>query len=173
VGLQNSSVEHDSRAARGYCGGMAYVTAEAQQQLLDTVAEATDEIAVALAALGAAYEQLDEQSADRLEEELFRPVQLAYGRARRTHAGFAERSGLPSRTLEPATAGLASQGVKGYVEGAVEAAGEADRILAELQDSMLPVDVGDTELRAGLAEVRELLDTLRGRARRFVSLFGR
>jgi hypothetical protein len=152
---------------------MAYVTAEAQQQLLDTVAEATDEIAVALAALGAAYEQLDEQSADRLEEELFRPVQLAYGRARRTHAGFAERSGLPSRTFEPATAGLASQGVKGYVEGAVEAAGEADRILAELQDSMLPVDVGDPEVRARLAELRSLVGNVAREAREVVRTIGR
>jgi hypothetical protein len=153
--------------------GMAYVTAEARQQLLDTVAEAADEIAVALAALGAAYEQLDEQSADRLEEELFRPVQLAYGRVRRAHAGFAERSGLPGRTFEPATAGLASQGVKGYVEGAVEAAGEADRILSELQDSMLPVDVGDPEVRARLAELRSLVGNVAREAREVVRTIGR
>lgn len=159
--------------AHGYCGAMAYVDAEARQQLLDTVAEAIDEIGAALAALGAAYEQLDEQSADKLEGELFRPVQLAYGRAKRTHAGFAERHGLPGRAFEPAIAGLASQGVKGYLDGAVEATGEADRTLSDLQDSMLPVEVGDTELRAGLAEVRELIGGLPGRARRFVSLFGR
>ena len=73
---------------------MAYATQEARQDLLDAIAEATEHIGAALAALGAAYEQLDEQSGDRLEEELFRPVQLAYGRARRTHAGFAERHGL-------------------------------------------------------------------------------
>jgi hypothetical protein len=38
---------------------------------------------------------------------------------------------------------------------------------------MRPVEVGDPELRAGLAEVRELRGRLPGRARRFVSLFGR
>jgi hypothetical protein len=152
---------------------MAYVTAEARQDLLDAIAQATDHIGVALAAIGAAYEQLDEQSADRLEAELFRPVQLAYGRARRAHAGFAERHGLPGRTFEPATPGHASQGVKGYIDAAVEAVGEADLVLSTLQDSMLPVEVGDPELRAALAEVRELIGSLRTRARRFVSLFGR
>jgi hypothetical protein len=72
---------------------MAYVTAEARQELLDAIADATDEIGLALAILGTAYEQLDDHSADTLEEQLFRPVQSAYGRAKRTHAGFAERYG--------------------------------------------------------------------------------
>ena len=152
---------------------MAYVTRDAQEQLLETVAEATDEIGVALAALGAAYEQLDEGNADRLEEELFRPVQVAYGRAKRTHAAFADRHGLAGRTFEPATAGAPSQGVKGFLDGALGAVGEADDILAELQDSMMPVEVGDAELRAGLAEVRETVGTLRSRAREFVRTFGR
>ena len=76
---------------------MSYTNAEARQDLLDAVAEAIDELAVALAALGAAYEQLDEHHADELEAQLFRPVQVAYGRAKRTHTGFAERSGLPVR----------------------------------------------------------------------------
>jgi hypothetical protein len=152
---------------------MAYVTAEARQDLLDAIAEATDRIGAALTAVGAAYEQLDEQSADRLESELFRPVQLAYGRARRAHAGFAERHGLPGRSFAQPPAGHASQGVKGYLDAAVDAIGEADRTLSTLQDSMLPVEVGDTELRAGLADVRELLGDLPARTRRFVSLFGR
>jgi hypothetical protein len=152
---------------------MAYATQEARQELLDAIAEATGHIGAALAALGAAYEQLDEQSGDRLEEELFRPVQLAYGRARRTHTGFAERHGLPERTFEPPAAGHASQGVKGFIESAIESAAAADLELSTLQDSMRPVEVGDPELRAGLADVRELLSDLRSRSRRFVSLFGR
>jgi acyl-coenzyme A synthetase/AMP-(fatty) acid ligase len=152
---------------------MAYVTAEARQELLDSVAEAIDEIGSALAALGAAYEQLDEQTADRMEEELFRPVQVAYGRAQRTHATFAQRYGLPGRTFEPASAGLPSQGVRAFLDAAVDAVEAADDILAELQDSMRPVEVGDAELRAGLAEVRELLGTLRVRAREIVRRLGR
>jgi hypothetical protein len=152
---------------------MAYVTAQARQELLDTIAEAIDEISVALAALGAAYELLDDATADRLEEELFRPVQVAYGRAKRTHTGFAERFGLPARTFAAATPGGPSHGVKGFVDEAVDAAGRADHVLSELQDSMRPVDVGDAELRAGLADVREHLGGVRSRARQLVSIFGR
>jgi hypothetical protein len=152
---------------------MAYIAGEARQELLDTIAAATDELGVALAALGAAYEQLDEHSGDRLEEKLFRPVQVAYGRAKRTHAGFAERHGLPGRSFEPASAGLPSQGVKGFLDRALEAVGVADHMLAELQDSMRPVEVGDPELRAGLAEVRELVGGVSGQGREFLRTFGR
>jgi hypothetical protein len=152
---------------------MAYVTAQARQELLDTVAEATDELGLALAALGDAYEQLDDRSADTLEEQLFRPVQSAYGRAKRTHADFAARHGVAPRTFEPASHGLPSTGVKGFLDAAVDALEQAEAILVELQDSMSPVEVGDTELRAGLAEVRAILADLPGRAQRFVSLFGR
>jgi hypothetical protein len=152
---------------------MTYTAAEARQQLLDTVADATEELGAALAALGAAYEQLDEHSADRLEEQLFRPVQVAYGRARRTHAAFAERHGHASRAFEPASAGAPSHGVRGFVDQALEAVEEADLTLAELQDSMAPVEVGDAELRAGLAEVRELLSPLPDRARELLRRWGR
>jgi hypothetical protein len=152
---------------------MTYTAAEARQQMLDTVADATEELGAALAALGAAYEQLDEHSADRLEEQLFRPVQVAYGRARRTHAGFAERHGHPPRGFEPAAAGAPSHGVRGFVDQALEAVEEADLTLAELQDSMAPVEVGDAELRAGLAGVRELLSPLPDRARELLRRWGR
>jgi len=152
---------------------MAYITAEARQELLDTIAEATDELAVALAALGDAYDQLDERSADTLEAELFRPVQTAYGRAKRTHTEFATRHGLPTRAFAAANAGAPSTGVKGFVEQAVDAVEQAEAILVELQDSMSPVEVGDAPLRAGLADVRELLADVASRAARFVSRFGR
>src|SRR5918992_1782277 len=152
---------------------MPYASDVARQELLDAIAVATDELGRALAALGAAYEQLDERSADRLEEQLFRPVQVAYGRARRTHAGFAERHGLPGRAFEPAAAGAPSHGVKGFLDAALEAVGEADAELAELQDSMRPVEVGDAELRAGLAEGREVVAGLSVRGREFLRTFGR
>jgi hypothetical protein len=152
---------------------VSYIAGEARQELLDTLAEAIDDIAGALAALGEAYEQLGTVPADRLEEELFGPVQAAYGRAKRTHAGFAQRQGLPVRTFDPAPPGLPSTGVKAFVESAVDSAAEADAVLAELQDSMMPVEVGDPELRAGLAEVRELLGDVRGRAREFLRTLGR
>jgi hypothetical protein len=152
---------------------MAYITSEARQELLDTVAEATDELGVALAALGDAYEALDEQSADTLEEELFRPVQVAYGRAKKTYTDFAGRHGHETRAFEAAGHARPSAGVKGFLEVAVEAIEQSEAILVELQDSMSPVEVGDPELRAGLAAVREILADLTARTEHFVSRFGR
>lgn len=152
---------------------MPYTTADARQQLLDTVAEAADELGVALASLSEAYEQLDEGNADRVEEQLFRPVQLAYGRARRAHAAFAERHDLPGRTFEAAIAGAPSRGVKGFLDSAVAAIAAADRLLATLQDSMLPVEVGDAQLRADLEQVRALVAGLGARARELLRTFGR
>ncbi len=152
---------------------MAYTDAQARQELLDTVASAIDELAAALAALGAAYELLDDRSADELEEQLFRPVQVAYGRAKRTHTGFASRHSLPERAFAAGRAGAPSTGAKGFVSSAVSSTGSADAILSTLQDSMLPVEVGDRELRAGLGEVRELIAPLSGRAREVVRTLGR
>ena len=152
---------------------MTYLTAEARQNLLDDMALAIEELALALAVLGAAYELLDERTADRLEEELFRGVQTAFGRAQRTHAAFAARYSLQGRTFEQPSAGLPSQGARAFLERAGEAITEADTLLAELQDSMLPVEVGDPELRAGLAEIRMLVGELQGRAQQFVRGFGR
>jgi hypothetical protein len=152
---------------------VTYVAGEARQDLLDALAEAIEEIAAALAALGAAYEQLGTVPADRLEEELFRPIQAAYGRAKRTHVDFAQRQDLPGRTFVPATPGLPSTGIRGFVDNAVASAAAADAVIAELQDSMMPVEVGDAELRAGLAAVRELLGDVPARAREFVRTLGR
>ena len=152
---------------------MTYSTADGRQQILDALARAIEELGVAIAALGEAYELLDEQTADRLERELFKPVQSAYGRAQRTYAGFAERHELPSRTFAPASGGAPSTGVKGFIDGALDAAGRADGELAALEDSMLPIEVGDAELRAGLQEVRELIGELRHQARELVRTFGR
>jgi hypothetical protein len=152
---------------------MAYSAGDARRGLLDDVAEATDQLALALASLGEAYEELDEQTADALEEELFRPVQSAYGRLRRTHAEFAERYGLPGRTFEASSGGVHSADPRVYVERAVEAIETADQGLAELQDSMLPVEVGDRELREGLSEVRATLAELPARARRLMRAQGR
>ena len=152
---------------------MAYSAAEARQQLLDTIAEAIDELALALACLTEAYDRLDDHNAERLEETFFRPVQLAYGRARRTHSGFAERHGLAGRSLEEPSAGVSPTGARGYIERAVGAVAEADLALVSLQDSMLPVEAGDEELRSGIAAVRDLLDGLADRARELGRTLGR
>ena len=152
---------------------MSFGTEEARKELLDTVASAIKQIGTALAALGEAYELLDEHAAGRLESELFGPVQVAYGRAQRTHAGFAARSGLRGRTFAPASAPPASLGAQALIERAIESADGADHTLAELQDSMRPVEVGDTELRAGLAEVRTMLGDVHRRGRALERVIGR
>jgi hypothetical protein len=151
---------------------MAYTNREGRQQLLDELEAATGAIAIAVAALGEAYELLDDQTADRLEEVLFRPATHASGRARRTYTEFAQRHDFPPRTFDAGAAGHAS-GARGHIDHAVEAFENADGLLAELQDSMLPVEVGDAELRAGLAEVRELLGPLPERAAALLRGFGR
>jgi hypothetical protein len=152
---------------------MTYTTAEGRQQILDALAAAADEIGVALALLSEAYEHLDENAAERLEEQLFQPVQAAYGRAKRVYGGFAERHALPTQTFASPSQVAPSSGTKGLIDAAADAAARADGMLGELQDSMLPVEVGDVELRAGLSEVRELVGGVRGRAREVTRTLGR
>ena len=94
-------------------------------------------------------------------------------RAKRTSSSFAGRYGLTAPSREAPSPGLASQGVKVFVERAITAATEASRRIAELQDSMLPIEAGDAELRAGLAETRELVDGVPAPARTFLSTLGR
>jgi hypothetical protein len=152
---------------------MAYTSEEARQELLDAFAEAVEHIGVALAALGAAYEQLDEHNADRLETELFGPVQRAYGRAKSTYVQFADRHGMTGHTFATPSPGLPSTGAKGFIDQAVDAAAEADSVLSALQDSSLPTEVGDVKLRAALTDVRDLLGGVRQRARELERTLGR
>ena len=152
---------------------MAYTSAEARAELLDAFAASVDLIGLALAELGAAYELLDERNADRLEAELFGPVQRAYGRAKGTHAAFAKRHGLASRNFAAPSPGPPSTGVHGLIDSAVDYAAEADATLSELQDSSLPTEVGDVGLRAALTDVRELLGGVRQRARELRRTLGR
>jgi len=150
-----------------------YSTADARQQMLDSVAEAAGHLATAIASLSEAYELLDEQTADRMEEQLFRPVQAAYGSLKRTHTEFASRHNLPTADFAPAIAGAPAMGARGFLDSAIGAISQADQTLATLQDSMLPVEVGDPQLRAGLEHVRELLGHLGSRARELIRTLGR
>jgi hypothetical protein len=152
---------------------MAYTSAEARQDLLEAFAEAIEQIGFALAAFGAAYEQLDERNADRLEAELFGPVQRAYGRAKGGYTRFTDRHGIAGRGFPAPSPGPPSTGAKGFIDSAVDAVAQADATLSELQDSSLPTEVGDVELRAALTEVRELLGGVRQRARELERTLGR
>jgi hypothetical protein len=167
------SVQALTGVARTNLRDMAYTAQEARLQLLDDLARGTDELALGLACVGEAYDQLDEQSGDAVEEQLFRPLQAAYGRARRTHSGFASRYDLQQRTFEPRSPGTHANDPRVYLERTIEATERADQLIAELQDSMMPVEVGDTELRAGLSDVRSLIADLPGRGRRLLQFLGR
>ena len=127
---------------------MAITALEARGLMLDDLAAALDQLALAVACLGEAHELLDDLTAERLEGELFRPAQRAYARGKRTLGGFAQRFGLDVRESDSPSPGLRSQGVKSFVDRAVVALMEGDRRIAELQDSMLPIEAGDSELRA-------------------------
>jgi hypothetical protein len=152
---------------------MTYTNLEGRQQVLDALVRATDEIGYALASVGAAYEQLDETTGDRLEEELFGPVQAAYARAQRTHAGFASRHGLATHSFEQQTAGAPSRGARGFIDDAVAGISEAGTGLAALQDSEMALEVGDAELRAAVSDLRRLIDPLPHRARELERTLGR
>jgi hypothetical protein len=152
---------------------MPYTTADARRQLLDSIVTAGEALGSALASLTEAYELLDEASAERLEADIFRPVQSAYARIRRAQSEFAERHELPGRSFEPAVRGAPAHGAKGFLEAAMSEVASADQTLATLQDSMLPVEVGDAELRAGLEQVRSQIGDLGARIRQTLRTFGR
>ncbi len=151
---------------------MSFTAADGRRQLLSELAIAAGRISTALAELTEAYEHVDDDTADRLEEGLFRPVQLALGAAKRTHAEFGARYGLATEAL-PDAGQVRPTGARAAIEQASDALREADHALATLQDSMLPVEVGDQELRAGLARVRELISPLPARGRELVRTLGR
>jgi hypothetical protein len=151
---------------------VTYTASEARKELLGEVAGAIEELSSAIAAVGEAYDAADEAMADRIEADLFKPLQGAYGAATRTYAGFASRAGLPSRKFAPAPL-PAPHGVRELVEKAVDDTAHAEQILADLQDSMAPVEVGDPELRAGLADVRRRLGNLPAQGERLIGRIGR
>lgn len=152
---------------------MSYTTAEGRERIVDDLAQATAQIELALGYLSEAYELVDVNLADRLEEQLFGPVQASLGRARRTHSEFARRVGMPADGISAPAGGPQPHGARALIEGAADAIDQADHWISELQDSMLPVDVGDQELRAGLSDTRSLLSSVPGRARELVRTLGR
>jgi len=152
---------------------VAITAAEARQQILDDLAAALDQLGLAVACVSEAFEQLAVDAADQLEAALYRPVQRAYGRGKRTHAQFAERVGVPGDTFEPPSAGPSSQSTRELIQKMAAAVTDADRRIAELQDSMLPIEAGDAELRSGLSEVRETLEKVPTAAALFLRTLGR
>jgi hypothetical protein len=152
---------------------VAYTSESARLQLLDQLDQAVGHLSVAVGALGEAYEAADERTADELEERLFRPVQGAYGRARRTRSGFAQRYRLSPDPVVENRASAPSADPRIHLERAIQAIEATDQVVAEMQDSMLPVEVGDRELRDGLTEIRELIAPAPAQGRQLLRLIGR
>ena len=76
----------------------------------------------------------------------------------------------------PRPARPVAEDVRGrVVDGVADAedVGEADLALSTLQDSMLPVEVGDPQLRAGLEGVRSLIGGVGPSARELLRTLGR
>jgi hypothetical protein len=151
---------------------MGYSTEEGRTQILDDAAAAVEQLSIAVAALGEAYEHLDEQAGDRMEASLFRPLQGGYGQLKRTHSEFAQRSGLPGRDF-PQAPPPAPADPRDSLEHAADAIQAADEILAELQDSLLPVEVGDQPLRSGLSGTRTTIARLPEACDEFIRTLGR
>jgi len=151
---------------------VSYTNASGRQQILDDVADAADQLSLALAVLADAYEHLAEHAADRAEETVFRPLQAAYGQLKRTHSEFAGRYGLPGREFRTADPGLPGD-PRAQLGRVADAAAAADEILAELQDSLLPVEVGDEQLRAGLSGARTLIANVPAASDELVRTIGR
>lgn len=151
---------------------MSYTTESGRQQILADAGAAASDLGVALAAVGEAYEHLDEHLAEVVEARIFRPLQTGYAQLGRTLSEFAQRHGLPEpqlgRTMEPAPGDP-----RRLLESTADAAAAADETLAELQDSLLPVEVGDQELRAGLSRVRSVIARVPAACDETIRAFGR
>lgn len=153
---------------------MAYSTEEGRQELLGVLAQAIGLLGGALEALSSAYDQLDDLAGERLEEGIFSSVQRAYGLSMRTYAGFAgKRSGEESTGPESPATAASSRDTRGLITAASDAASRADSALAGLQDKPVLIEIGDAELRAGIASTREALGAVPGQAREFLRTLGR
>lgn len=152
---------------------MPISTREARERIVSDLGGAAEQLALGVACLGEAYEQLSVMAADRMEAELYGPMQRAYGRTKRTRTQFAERVGIEVEDPSEPQPGRTSQGAKAFVERAAGAATQADGQIADLQDTGYAIDAGDAELRAGLVEIRDLLGPVPGAARTFLRTLGR
>lgn len=152
---------------------MAYTQTEAREQILEGLVGAIDEIGVALACVTAAYEQLDDQSAERLEDRVFGPVQRAYGKAKRTHAEYAARVGTEAQRFGAPAPPPASLKARELIQQGAQAALRADESLSDLQSEQALVEVGDVELRRGIGEVRESISAVPRQAAELLRTLGR
>lgn len=152
---------------------MSYDATAARSDLIAALGRVDAHLAAAVDALGVAYDTLDEQTAGRLESELFGPIVKASGRVRRTAQEFAARFALtvPER---PSPAPVSSRRpVRELITRSADSVAHADAELAAVQDSGQAIEVGDADLRAGLSATRVLLATVPQSARSLLGTLGR
>jgi hypothetical protein len=153
---------------------VTYDPAQARRALVDELLDAAAEISTAIAYASAAHERLDDTSADRLEAQVFAPLQKALGTLRRAAGGFAARHGDPAASSSaPPPEPHPSQGVAALLEGCGAAARTADEHLGALQDSLVLVELGDADLRAGVSDARRRLGEVPTALRAFTRTLGR
>ena len=151
---------------------MSYTNESGRRQIIDDSVAAANYLGEAMAALGEAYDLLDDPTADRMEATVFKPVQASVGQLKRTLAEFATRYKLPAPVFE--TAGLpAPTNPHTTLDRVIELVQAADDTVADLQDSLLPVEVGDTDLRAGLSRARTLIGPVPDAADGLIRMLGR
>lgn len=149
-------------------------TEEGRGEILAELSDAIERLALSAQRFGDAYEAIPSAAAgERLEAALYMPAQKAYGRCMRAYRSFAAAYGFTPQSFAPAAPGAPSHGAHGLIEQGVAAAADADAVLAELQDSGRPVEFGDPDLRAALADVRSLLDPIPGASRELLRTLGR
>ena len=126
-----------------------------------------------MTSLGDAYEWLDEQTADRMEDEIFRPAQAAYGRAQRTHAAFSERHELTRSHFDEAGHTGHPGDARGAIERAAASLTEADAILATFRIRCCRSTSAIRSCAPGSRAVRELIAPLPHQARQLLRMLGR
>ncbi len=135
--------------------------------------EAVEYLGEGIGSLGDAYEALDDQTADTLEEKLFGPMQRGYGRAKKAYTDFSGRHGLEGRTFDAPASPVISGKAADLIAAIAGSAEAADYALTELQDDRAFLAVGDQELRAGVVSVREAIASVPREARQMLRTLGR
>ena len=151
---------------------MSYTNDSGRRQIISDCVAGANYMGDALAALGEVYELLDDQTAERMEESVFKPTQAAYGQLKRTLTEFATRFGLPQPTF-PASIVPAPTDPHTTLDRVADLVASADEAVSELQDTLLPVEVGDAELRAGLSRTRTLIGRVPASAEELIRTLGR
>jgi hypothetical protein len=151
---------------------VSYTNDSGRRQILDDSVAGANYMGDALTALAEAYELLDDHAADQMETSVFKPTQAAYGQLKRTLTEFATRYGLPQPSFA-ASIVPAPTDPHTTLDRVADLVGSADDAIAELQDTLLPVEVGDEELRAGLSRARTLIGRVPASAEDLIRILGR